>query len=704
MERPVAVRRWPANSRKIQQQQSSSSMVADEEDRGSQCGVEAGTPQDRKRVMPVMVLDSEDEEEEEQEEQEEEEGEIEDSKRPKISPVEEEEDDTIVDPDECWEAPASGTITALVEPTDWVIVSRKAMSPSSSTMTALPLPRHSGEEAIKVQPLKEADPNVCVAELSDSEDDDADGLFTAAAAAPDTASGSSDDRIKVTNALSAYEKLRICYVRDKVTGDCSQKAAAALKEKNMWVNRAKRIGPVPGVEVGDIFFFRIAMCIVGLHRQTQAGIDTIRPNENKFGELIACSLVLSGGYEDDVDSGETFTYTGQGGNAYHGDKRQYRDQELVKGNLGLANSCKYDVPVRVTRGCLDSKSPSGKIYSYDGLYRVTHFWAETGMSGFRVFKYSLERDPGQLELGSRIVKFSGKLQAKMEARKAVVCEDISGGRERVPICAVNDVDAAPGPPPPFTYITKTIFPPGFLQPSYPTGCRCVGRCGDSASCLCIGKNSNKMPYTDGALYESKTILYECGPMCRCAASCPLRLSQQGQTRKLEVFKTENRGWGVRSWEAIPFGSFICEYVGELISNEEAERRVGQDEYIFDIDCIKGSRSRGVDISSFFEEKDGGEICEVVEDGHMSIDAGSCGNVSRFINHSCDPNMFVQCVFNDHNDMAYPHVMMFAMKNIRPFEELSYDYGYEIDSVRDSDGKIKKKRCYCGARRCKKRLY
>ena len=55
------------------------------------------------------------------------------------------------------------------------------------------------------------------------------------------------------------------------------------------------------------------------------------------------SLVLSGGYEDDVDDGEEFTYTGSGGRDLSGNKRtapQSSDQELTRQNGAIARNCK----------------------------------------------------------------------------------------------------------------------------------------------------------------------------------------------------------------------------------------------------------------------------------------------------------------------------------------------------------------------------
>ena len=42
--------------------------------------------------------------------------------------------------------------------------------------------------------------------------------------------------------------------------------------------------------------------------------------------------------------------------------------------------------------------------------------------------------------------------------------------------------------------------------------------------------------------------------------------------KLQVFKTEKRGWGIRTLCDIPAGSFICVYVGNLYTNEEGNKQ------------------------------------------------------------------------------------------------------------------------------------
>ncbi len=53
-----------------------------------------------------------------------------------------------------------------------------------------------------------------------------------------------------------------------------------------------------------------------------------------------------------------------------------------------------------------------------------------------------------------------------------------------------------------------------------------------------------------------------------------------------------------------------------------------------------------------------------------VDAGPCGGVARFVNHSCDPNLFVQPVLSRHHDEDLPYMAFFANSNIPPFTPLT----------------------------------
>lgn len=175
------------------------------------------------------------------------------------------------------------------------------------------------------------------------------------------------------------------------------------------------------------------------------------------------------------------------------------------------------------------------------------------------------------------------------------------------------------------------------------------------------------------------------------------MTQHGIKIPLEIFKTKSKGWGVRSLNFIPSGTFICEYTGELLEDREAENRAGFDEYLFDI---------GQNYKDCCSNPDEKTSCSIVaeKDAGFCIDALKFGNVGRFINHSCSPNLYAQNVLYDHDDKRMPHIMLFAVENIPPLQELTYHYNYAVGTVHDFNGNVKKKSCYCGSTQCTGRLY
>ena len=99
--------------------------------------------------------------------------------------------------------------------------------------------------------------------------------------------------------------------------------------------------------------------------------------------------MLSGGYEDNEDYGDTIIYTGQGGRSSTTGE-QIANQTLTRGNRALAISYERGLPIRVIRGH-NPASPFApeEGYRYDGLYTVTDYWQTTGLRGFVVWKFRL---------------------------------------------------------------------------------------------------------------------------------------------------------------------------------------------------------------------------------------------------------------------------------------------------------------------------
>lgn len=451
------------------------------------------------------------------------------------------------------------------------------------------------------------------------------------------------------------------------------RASSVMKERGLWLNRDKRIvGEIPGIIVGDVFFFRMELCVVGLHGQVQAGIDYLSAYQSSNHEPIATSVIVSGGYEDDEDAGNVIIYTGHGGQDKH--SRQCVHQKLEGGNLGLERSMHYGIEVRVIRGFKYDGSASGKVYVYDGLYRVVEAWFDVGKSGFGVYKFKLIRIENQPEMGTAVLKFAQSLRTMPLSVRPVgyVSLDLSMKKESVPVFLFNDIDSDHEPMY-YEYLAKTVFPPyAYHIGGNRTGCDCVSVCSDD--CFCALKNGGEFPYDhNGILVRGKPLIFECGPNCGCPPSCRNRVSQKGVRNRFEVFRSRETGWGVRSLDLIQAGSFICEYTGVVLTREQAQVFTMNGDTLVYPNRFAERWAEWGDLSQIFSD--------YVRPTHPSIppldfamDVSRMRNVACYMSHSVCPNVLVQLVLYDHNSVSFPHLMLFAMENIPPLRELSIDYG------------------------------
>jgi hypothetical protein len=142
-----------------------------------------------------------------------------------------------------------------------------------------------------------------------------------------------------------------------------------------------KIGEIQGICEGYNFSKRIDMNASGFHRHPIKGIDGDK-------ELGAGAIVLSEGYVDDEDKGETIIYTGEGGNK---NGRQFADQTFESnGNASLITSFYNKTPVRVIRGYKhNSRFAPSQGYTYAGLYQVVKFWEAIGFHGYKICRFEL---------------------------------------------------------------------------------------------------------------------------------------------------------------------------------------------------------------------------------------------------------------------------------------------------------------------------
>ncbi|XP_048414668.1 histone-lysine N-methyltransferase EHMT1 isoform X6 [Stegostoma tigrinum] len=263
---------------------------------------------------------------------------------------------------------------------------------------------------------------------------------------------------------------------------------------------------------------------------------------------------------------------------------------------------------------------------------------------------------------------------KITQVEKLVSRDIGRGYERVPIPCVNGVDEEPCPND-YKYVSQNcVTSPMNIDRNitHLQYCFCEDDC-SSSNCMC-GQLSIRCWYDqDGRLLPEFNMLeppliFECNHACGCWRTCKNRVVQNGIRVRLQTYRTKKMGWGVRSLQDIPKGHFICEYVGELITDAEADVRE-DDSYLFDLD-----------------NKEGEAYC---------IDARYYGNVSRFINHLCEPNLIPVRVFMSHQDLRFPRIAFFSSRDIKSGEELGFDYGDRFWDI-----KSKYFTCQCGSEKCK----
>lgn len=130
------------------------------------------------------------------------------------------------------------------------------------------------------------------------------------------------------------------------------------------------------------------------------------------------------------------------------------------------------------------------------------------------------------------------------------------------------------------------------------------------------------------------------------------------------------GRGVFALAAIAKGGRIVEYIGERISHREAERRE--------------RAAQGHPAHTFL----------FILDDKVVIDATRGGNSARWINHSCSPN----CESDDEDGRMF----IKALRNIRPGEELTYDYNLVLVE-RHTPAAKREHQCLCSSRQCRATL-
>ena len=242
----------------------------------------------------------------------------------------------------------------------------------------------------------------------------------------------------------------------------------------------------------------------------------------------------------------------------------------------------------------------------------------------------------------------------------------------------------------YTTIENCIAGPGVRletaesAPLY-EGCKCRGNC-VSRTCSCVHAYDKDGRLREEYFFASSRPMFECNALCRCAVACPNRSIQRPPPISLQVFRTEEKGYGVKTVCHVAIGTYVGEYVGEIVTNSEAKRRLKQ-----------SSRAGPCYIVMYREHGHQGVTLTT------SVDATHYGNITRFVNHSCSPNVAMLPV---RVDSIIPKLCLFACEDISPGEEVCFSYfgcsSLQLGEQR-GDVQLGGKACLCGSRHCLRRL-
>lgn len=231
------------------------------------------------------------------------------------------------------------------------------------------------------------------------------------------------------------------------------------------------------------------------------------------------------------------------------------------------------------------------------------------------------------------------------------------------------------------------------------GCKCNEDCfGSSTFCECHSKYGQTYN-SQGYLTNFAVPIFECNSECSCSELCPNRLIQRHLERLLTMTHAQDtyldhlylcnnnsvKGRGLKTLRGFNIGELVCVYLGEVVPYAEACQR--------ELRQLSAVGHNYVMVLREYAEKR--LVCETCVDGSSHYLEHK--PLTRFINHSCNPNLTVAPVRVDN---LIPYFALFANQFIAKDSEVTYNYA---QSVPVNDLVLSSRQCVCGSSNCCKYL-
>lgn len=355
---------------------------------------------------------------------------------------------------------------------------------------------------------------------------------------------------------------------------------------------------------------------------------------------------------------------------------------------------------------------------------------------------------------------------KLTHRKIMEAEIQLHSQGSPEIVIENEVDDEWAPPFNFSYVNdylvdKNLIPNSKQANEYLTvtkGCGCEEGFCNPRTCECRKIHStlapdyystfpeNQFAYrSDGLLYpemlhEENMPIWECNKDCTCSGDCTNNVVSQKRKVGLIIFKHAKKGWCVKLAEDVKAGQFIEIYSGELITAADADKRNLvysrlNNTYVMDItpfhvkwhvyampylrkedltkeqyvkEKLQERYPNGTRVSDILDELVEQEERKCEDDKLLSIDGTLFGNVTRYLAHSCEPNLIRHMVYTYERDIRRPLVAYFAKEDLKAGQEITMHYeglsddkldGPHSQQMSEYVERLETIECYCGTPSC-----
>ncbi|ODM87354.1 Histone-lysine N-methyltransferase eggless [Orchesella cincta] len=327
-------------------------------------------------------------------------------------------------------------------------------------------------------------------------------------------------------------------------------------------------------------------------------------------------------------------------------------------------------------------APCGKAIS---SFKELIAYLQTTKSNFPQELFSFDVDisvsdqfvPGRSLYKNDVSKSSNTLEdiiSYLNFFKLFIFQDASHGLEPTPIQVVNSIDRERLLE--FEYIVESVLSQKFKclkknESDIQMCCKCVDSC------------------------KVKNFLVVRRHFCSCKRNCPTRVVQNGVIWPLQIFKSSKKGWGIRTIFNMPKGSYICSYAGEILCDDAFKRASRAHSSIYMASSSQVSTGKEELVASIKKKRlVTSALPQAPPKDCFTVNATFKGNVARFFNHSCDPNLFMQRVFHKTHDPRFPNLAFFTSSRVTAGSELTFNYGYVVGS--DPANRID---CHCGTSHC-----